>query len=730
MKKIIFIFFTILSFVNIQLNASIINTKHNLSISNSVVPKAGETIIKAQVEEEVCVFCHIPHQSRPVGTPLWNRNMPASNYTMYDSDYLRRMGYPDVATDLGVDNNTPGALSRQCLSCHDGTVAVGAVFKLRRNFMDGTSIAMDGVDGAGMMQSTSAGFLGTNLTVHHPVGIEYDPTPILTFGNGETRVMELKITPDSPIKLFEYAAYPGKKYVECSSCHNPHKEGNNTESNKFLHYDSGANLAQNFYGTCTSCHEKTDWIGSVHQSPPDPDLKLYTDPEVIANYGTAKMADLGCGNCHVPHNAGGTPYINRQTMGNTCFQGAASVNNMAPCHGEGGAKNMEAVLPPTKLYGHPVKASSTGDSNHTNLDTLYGYGVGDAEMTDSRGVGGMSWGTNKHAVCMDCHNPHRARAGTHILDGSWYGPIPTTIAEAQAGNLVSNVLKGVNGIEPTWPDPWTQPTTFTTMGIAEKEYQICMKCHSYWGLGPSPDGTTDYISPSGATMTDLAWDMNINNRSGHPVVINQKQRAGSYDTSATDGSTGLRSLQPDQLLSPWKEFPGDNTMYCSDCHGNDTEIGGDPKGPHGSDLKYLLKGANQQWPHKADNITLYNTDDIRNGTDTDLFCKNCHDVGKPHKDWWNTMANKNYACINCHVAVPHGSSVSRLIGYFNFPEPYNYNGNSLKMQGYRKNLQVNDSSDVWASGSQSGDTTCDSTKCHRTDDSLNGAYDTNVFPIP
>lgn len=693
MRFFIIAVLSFLAFSSVELSATIVNTKHNLSVSNTT------GTIKAQAEQEICAFCHIPHHTMSVGKPLWNRNMPASAYTMYDSDYLRRMGYPDVALDLGTANDTPGALSRQCMSCHDGTVAVGSVHVLRGTFMGTDLIPMAGVEADGTIPITAAGFIGTDLTTHHPVGIEYDSTISKNFDVG-TRVMELKAVPDAPVKLFTYG---GKKYVECSSCHDPHKE-----NAKFLHVDSGANHGQNFFTTCTSCHEKTDWIGSIHQSPPP--TALYTDPATIARYGTNKVSDLGCANCHTPHNAEGVPYINRKTLGNTCFQGASSDIPGAACHGVGGAKDMQTVL--NRLYVHPVVASSNpADPKHTNLDALYGTG-----HLDPLGIKGMNWDTNKHAVCMDCHNPHRAQAGTHVADASWYG------APGASTNLVSNVLKGVPGVEPTWPAAWTQPTTFTTLESATKEYQICFKCHSYWGLGSATGGVNDggHVSPSdGITpLTDLAWDMNINNKSGHPVVINQLGRTGSY---------APKELQAAQILSPWTENPGLNTMYCSDCHGADNELGGDPKGPHGSNLKYILKGANQYWPYKSDGVTLYTMDDLVNATDAGLFCKNCHNPQVPHVNWWNKMSNKGYTCVQCHLAVPHGSPLSRLMGYWNFPSPYNLNGNTLMMQGYRKNLIVNEL-DVWADGSQSGVNTCDGASCHRPNDSAAGAYDANPYP--
>jgi Zn-finger protein len=607
------------------------------------------------------------------------------------------MGYPSIADDLGSANDTPGALSRQCLSCHDGTVAIGAVSKLRYDY-DGTTIPMSGVEADGTLLTTAVGFIGTDLSHHHPVGAVYDSTISKTFGNGGIRSSELKATPDSPIKLFEYAGYSGK-YVECSSCHDPHKD-----NDKFLHYDAGANHGQNFVGTCTSCHEKTSWSGSVHQAPPG--TPTYTDAALIARYGTGAVGELGCANCHVPHNGQGVGYLNRQVLEQTCFQGAASSEAGAACHGVGGAKDIKSIL--SRSYTHPVLAEDNlPGTQHTNLDALYGTG-----NLDPLAIKGMDWATNKHAVCMDCHNPHRARAGTHIVDGSWYG------APGASTNLVSNVLQGVPGIEPTWPTAWTQPTTFTTMESSEKEYQICFKCHSYWGIGTAVKGINNsgYVSPSdGVTpLTDVAWEMNINNKSGHPVVINQLGRTGSYVP---------KELNAVQLLSPWMENPGLNTMYCSDCHGADNELGGDPKGPHGSNLKYILKGVNQYWPKKADGVTLYTLDDIQAGTAGGVICMNCHDINHPHDKWRSQMANKGFACVECHVAVPHGSPVSRLIGYTGWPAPYNYGGTSLKMTGWKK--KAYNPADVGTVGNAYSPACGGGGMCHNTN---NGGYDQNLMP--
>jgi hypothetical protein len=222
-------------------------------------------------------------------------------------------------------------------------------------------------------------------------------------------------------------------------------------------------------------------------------------------------------------------------------------------------------------------------------------------------------------------------------------------------------------------------------------------------------------------LTDVAWEMNINNKSGHPVVF-------PNSAAGRPGSLAPQQLGPEQVIAPWIANLGNQTMYCSDCHGSDQELNGDPKGPHGSNLKYILKGINQYWPKKSTGV-LYTLDDIQNGTDAGVICKNCHDILVPHNNWRTQMSGGGYACVECHVAIPHGSPVSRLIGYKTWPAPYNYGGNSLKMLGWVKNgiynpLDAGTKQNAWTSTP----TTCVNgmgSACHGT---VAATYDANLMP--
>ena len=124
---------------------NVADTLHNLSIS-------GKGQFKSQTEDRICIFCHTPHTAAP-DSPMWNRR--SNGYTSYKSS----------STDATAGK--PGGSSALCLSCHDGTIALGDMISSNRNQRarpnDLRSTFLKGRSN-----------LGTDLSNDHQVAIVFD----------------------------------------------------------------------------------------------------------------------------------------------------------------------------------------------------------------------------------------------------------------------------------------------------------------------------------------------------------------------------------------------------------------------------------------------------------------------------------------------------------------------------------------------------------------------------
>ena len=195
---------------------SIATTKHNLSAS-------GPGSIKAVSEGEICKFCHAPH-AKSAQAPLWNRNLSGQTYVMYNSTTMDAY--------QGGTPPQPTGSSKLCLSCHDGTIALGSVLS------QATPIAMSG--GIITMPSSSGAYFGQDLSGHHP--FSFQVTDAIVAANNRK---------DSPLKSvaqMQVSSNPARLdaqgFVQCSSCHDPHKD---PFGNLFLRSASQD-------AVCLSCH--------------------------------------------------------------------------------------------------------------------------------------------------------------------------------------------------------------------------------------------------------------------------------------------------------------------------------------------------------------------------------------------------------------------------------------------------------------------------------------------
>ncbi len=358
------------------------------------------------------------------------------------------------------------------------------------------------------------------------------------------------------------------------------------------------------------------------------------------------------GDCHNCHNAHGATDVSG-LIPSLLFKREEKL--CEECHDGRMGKDIKSQL--NKYYRHPVREYTGRHSAEEKGASEGGIDFGNPPSYDRR-----------HAECDDCHNPHAIGVSGAV--------------HRSPGNEVSEAIKNVWGVEPSWPSSWSQPRMFTVrkppvyLDGSQYEYQICFKCHSYYGLGTLFTPVSTIIGPSGSHITDQAWEFNPNNGSAHPVVTPLNNQSGSFMP---------RSLSPSQMSFPWIGT-GNQTMYCSDCHGADNEDSGGAKGPHGSSRKFMLKGRGQYWPTKPDGATLWSLSPS-DGSDVNLFCKNCHtlyDAGGWKNNVHSSANHNNVQCVVCHVSVPHGYKNQRLIGYAGDPAPYNYNNNSLRIVSFTK----------------------------------------------
>ena len=753
------------------------NTKHNLSAS-------GTGTVKATNEDKVCIFCHTPHSgNETVALPLWNREISSLTYTTYSS--------------LSMDSitNQPTETSKLCLSCHDGTLAIGTVGVL--NNIGPVTIPMIGTDGGSMPpgSGTLTGYtrnLGEDLSNDHPISFTYDTT--LASNDGELRsppvlegaspIVGNRILGVSPKPIFPLDS----DQMHCTTCHDPHTWESNGNNHKFLRGNrlqqvqpSGGAYSQNNDIMCLACHDKGGalWAYSAHANQLVAD-ELYLDAAATEREFpiSTTVWEASCLNCHDTHTVQGAKRLLREGTDSLTSPksggNAATEETCYQCHSNFGTSIIAqlATLPDIKTdFEQPIhmpisRQPEMHDIGGSFDDSLLGGGMDtkcdvagskcSKDFMESQAIlGKVSAGgtpTNRHAECTDCHNPHRVTKNRLFNDDSLLpGPSGThkhainlgdTVAHS---NLASGVLRGTFGVEPQYlsPEFGTHPFSYMAKrgdgGTAAptninntyltREYQVCFKCHSPYAydetdptalplgyIGGTSSGTNGLLYYIDAAMefqapathkgtpastsdsgADLSYSTN-NHRSWHPVMDN---------TGRTNVLPG--SANPNTWRSPWNgsdsdgptastlvSAVGNQTMFCSDCHGSSTNLAdgviplggedGNSWGPHGSSENFILKGA---WDTGASHSVA-----------SDNLCFRCHDasqyadasgapavalnsgfggigvdawgqpvnnlhqrhafyttqggVAGPPTTTWPASENGTYRCTMCHTGTSHG----------------------------------------------------------------------------
>lgn len=162
-----------------------------------------------QFAGSLCETCHTPHGGATgLAAPLWNHEVTAATFTTYSS------------STLNATVGQPAGVSRLCLSCHDGTVAVDSY---------------GGVTGTTAIPNTDPHYLGTDLSNDHPVSFTYDAALVTADGGLVSPLSATQATAELPL-------YTGQ--LQCGTCHNPH----GTANADFLRHAAVT--------LCTQCHTK------------------------------------------------------------------------------------------------------------------------------------------------------------------------------------------------------------------------------------------------------------------------------------------------------------------------------------------------------------------------------------------------------------------------------------------------------------------------------------------
>lgn len=179
-------------------------TRHNLSNWGLYDVKAGNT--GDPRETQVCIFCHTPHNADSREVPLWgHKDTAAIGFTMASSYWVKGNG--------SQGDSSPTGISKKCLSCHDGTVAIGALAS-QNITMTGT-----GVDVNGLLRGTAKGYIGTNLTSGHVISFKYTDLFQGTYSSATKLVAWANMSTSDKKSMFDR---DGK--MQCHSCHDPHTD--------------------------------------------------------------------------------------------------------------------------------------------------------------------------------------------------------------------------------------------------------------------------------------------------------------------------------------------------------------------------------------------------------------------------------------------------------------------------------------------------------------------------
>ena len=540
-----------------------------------------------------CTFCHAPHSGLGAVSPLWNQKLSQATYTPYTSS---------TYVEQGNTQPTLGVTSSLCLSCHDGTVGVGQSYVYGAIPVTGSLSGMD--------------TFNTTLTGSHPFSLRL---PLKDAPNLVASLVSKGITadPTGAVKLINGD-------IECTSCHTAHIQNIDKIAQNFLVRDSSNGQM------CLACHDPNrvvqgqinplaGFTGSIHQTATN---QVSSDGH-IGSYSTVGVN--ACTSCHMSHDSVAPARLLRPATPTATGIDPATQDCMT-CH------DGSTYLSPSPLN----IMAETAKTSHPLPSGVNFHDASEATLLNS----------NRHATCVDCHNPHASNQTTLFS-------APPNLRPSQAG------VSGISAVD-----------SVTVLTPAINQYENCLRCHGtslgkrrvlMYGYAPlrivsAPDSLN--LIPQFATTAT----------SSHPVT-----HPGSSPLPQPSLLTNMVNLNgtPSARL-----IPGGGTgalIFCTDCHNSDDnrEFGGSgPNGPHGSVNAHILE-RNYQFSQAA----------TPGGIVTDLFpnpdlsvngpyamCAKCHDLTKvlaansAFTGHSLHVTTYGFSCSVCHTAHGMGANTPTISG--------------------------------------------------------------------
>ena len=472
-----------------QSPVSIVNSKHNLSVS-------GRGDVHATTEKDVCIFCHTPHQASTEG-PLWNHAMSTATYTPYNS------------STLNATVGQPTGASKLCLSCHDGTIALGIVNSRRM------PIQMQG----GNTMPAGPNNMGTDLSADHPVSFRYDAD-----------LVQQDSQLNDPATLVAEVQLDRNQEMQCTSCHDPH----NNQFGSFLVKDNTGSAL------CLDCHKLPLWPQSPH-AVSSLVMTPVASPSAAAKAQTGgtkpvTVSAAGCANCHTSHFAG-----NKKRL----MKLAGVEQNCLSCHdGKNSAlKNIAADF--KKISAHPITLN--GDTHDAREDVINP--------------------ATRHVTCADCHNPHATPANAgHALSAA--APLVGVAGVTAAGGTVPAVTREYELCFRCHADSANRGPARVNRQLTEtnKRFQFNPANQSFHpvessGRNPNvPSLVTPWTVASLVTCTDCHNS-------------DQSPAGGGAGANGPHGSVFAPLLERQQLLNDYIPESSGSYALCYKCHSRESILG-------------------------------------------------------------------------------------------------------------------------------------------------------------